>query len=208
MSMPKVIGLYSPIPRSGKSTVANYLCHHHGYVRVPFASTLKDMAAVLLRDLGVMDTDALLSDKKHLKVADLDGIDPALAPALGFTVRHLCQTLGTEWGRQCLHTDIWTTVWQAKTDRLVRAGVLVVVDDMRFPNEYEQIKAMGGETWRITRPSLVADESVVKHASEGSLDHSLFDCEIYNTEDLDRLYQITETLMQSTRPLTSLELAA
>ena len=40
--MQKIIGLYSPAPQSGKSTVASEL-EQRGYVTVPFAETLKLM---------------------------------------------------------------------------------------------------------------------------------------------------------------------
>jgi hypothetical protein len=43
----------------------------------------------------------------------------------------------------------------------------IVIDDVRFQNEAEMIKKMGGEMWKIIRPSAVNSES---HQSEGGLD--------------------------------------
>jgi hypothetical protein len=204
MSKPNIIGLYSSVPQSGKSTVANYLCHHHGYIRVPFAATLKDMAAVLMRDLGIIDTHEYLQDKKHIMLSDMTDIDPGLRENLRFTVRHICQTLGTEWGRDCLHPAIWTTVWQAKVNRMIRSGIQVVVDDLRFPNEYDHLRANGAEVWFVKRPSISVDQSVVNHASEGRLDDCAFDCHIYNTSTLEAMYNTVESIIQSTRPLVAI----
>jgi predicted kinase len=40
---PNLIGLWSPIMGSGKTTFANYLVEDHRYKRLSFASTLKDL---------------------------------------------------------------------------------------------------------------------------------------------------------------------
>jgi hypothetical protein len=40
-------------------------------------------------------------------------------------------TLGTEWGRDLVHADIWTRLWAARAE----CFPLVVADDVRFPNE-------------------------------------------------------------------------
>jgi hypothetical protein len=42
-------------------------------------------------------------------------------------------TLGTEWGRDAVHPDLWVRLWAASGPRTSR----VVVEDVRFPNEVE-----------------------------------------------------------------------
>ena len=51
MTSPRLIGLYSPAPRSGKSTVAAYLTEH-GFYTVPFARHIKLMVRTFLIQLG------------------------------------------------------------------------------------------------------------------------------------------------------------
>lgn len=141
----KLIGLYSSAPQSGKTTVSAEL-ERLGYVRVPFADTLKQMVVVLLSDLGYTKEEAEF---------------------YGVSVRHLLQTLGTEWGRQCVRDDVWLRVWTAKVQRLTH----VVVDDVRFLNEAELIRSLGGEVWQLRRAEAERAQALqVGHASEGSLD--------------------------------------
>ena len=160
---PHLIGLYSPEPQSGKTTVSNLL-FDKGYVRVPFAEPLKLMLTPLLEELGYSDYDVerLLYVDKHERVEQL-----------GVTSRHLQQTLGTEWGRTCVSPDMWLRVWKQR----MRHYRCVVVDDVRFINEAELIRAMGGEVWHIHREKPCGaqeDQSemdqVMRHVSEGGLD--------------------------------------
>lgn len=151
--MQKIIGLYSPAPQSGKSTVALEL-EQRGYVIVPFAETLKLMLIPMLESLGYDKHGAnyLVYQAKQVVVGDA-----------GVSVRHMLQTLGTEYGRQCIHPDIWVRCWKGRAQQYSA----VVADDVRFPNEAAMIKLLGGEIWRIDRPGVPHEHG---HASEGSLD--------------------------------------
>lgn len=149
----QLIGLYSPAARSGKTAVSRVL-ERTGYVRIPFAEPMKLMLHPLLRELGYTQDEVahrLYSAKEEL-------ID-----SLGITTRHLLQTLGTEWGRQCVRPDMWLRVWKQRVSKYA----YVVVDDVRFENEAELIRSLGGEVWHITRPGI---ERSCDHASEGGLD--------------------------------------
>lgn len=151
--MTKLIGLYSPAAQSGKTSVSGAL-ELKGFVRVPFAEPLKLMMMPLLLELGYAPAEA----KRLIYVDKEEGV-----PELGVASRHLLQTLGTEWGRQCIAPDVWLRVWEARIKRFER----VVVDDVRFENEAELVRSLGGEMWRIRRAG-VANTST--HASEGGLD--------------------------------------
>lgn len=168
--MNRLIGLYSPAPQSGKTTVAEALVHR-GYDRVPFAAPLKDMACSLLVSLGYGRGEAarLVYEDKGAKL-----------PALDVTVRHVLQTLGTEWGRTCIGPDVWLTCWRATAT----ARRLVVVDDVRFPNEADLIRDLGGELWCVWRPGLA---NTTGHTSEGGLDDFPFDRWIMNDGTLEDL---------------------
>ena len=166
-----IIGLYSPAAQSGKTTVAQYL-QERGYCRLPFAQPMRDMLSVMLSDLGY--SEDLITHHLHVD-------KEALVPELGVSVRHLLRTLGTEWGRDCVSPSVWLDVWLSKA----RRKSFVVVDDVRFTNEAELIRLLGGEVWRITRPGVVR---TTEHASEGGLDTwSEFTCDIVNSGSISDL---------------------
>lgn len=157
-SIPHLIGLYSPAPQSGKTTVANYLCGM-GYRRLPFATPIKTMVRAFLRQLGY-EPDQLDHFTEY-------GGKNEILPQVGVTPRHLMQTLGTEWGRQCIHPRVWINCWERIARDQLGAGIDVVVDDVRFANEAELILSLGGEIWRVERSGT---ERGPAHASEGGLD--------------------------------------
>lgn len=148
-----IIGLYSPAAQSGKTTVARAL-QQRGYALLPFAQPLRDMLAAMLAGMGMDSRTSTyyLAENKE-----------ALIPELGVSARHLLRTLGTEWGRECVKASLWTDHWLARASR----KPFVVVDDVRFVNEAELIRDLGGQMWRITRPGV---ERNTEHASEGGLD--------------------------------------
>jgi hypothetical protein len=150
----KIIGLCSPAPGSGKSTVASYL-EDYGWEIVPFASTLKRMLKAMLMEIGysMCEAEELILKKEYI------------VPELGVRIRTLMQTLGTEWGREKIEKRFWIKCWEAKVKSL---GSFVVADDVRFLNEAMAIKEMGGEIWKIIRPGTENGEN---HSSEGQLDH-------------------------------------
>lgn len=176
MTAPRLIGLYSPAPRSGKSTVAAYLTEH-GFYTVPFARPIKLMVRTFLIQLGYGPSEI----DHFLEAGKNDVIE-----GIRTTPRQLMQLLGTEWGRQCVHPQVWLMCWERATQQKLEAGIPVVVDDCRFPNEAALIRRLGGELWRIERPG---NERQTDHASEGGLDeYPLFDRRLVNDGSLLTLH--------------------
>lgn len=168
--MNRLIAIYSPAPQSGKTSVSMALTSK-GFTRLSFAAPLKRMCIEFLQSLGYSKNEAIryVFAEKHEYI-----------PEVKKTVRYLLQTLGTEWGRNCVDQDVWLTAFR-KTAELYDS---VVVDDMRFPNEAELVKKMGGELWKIVRPGLVNE---FRHPSEGGLDDYKFDQVIRNDDTLENL---------------------
>jgi len=156
MAPPSLIALAAHAPGSGKTAIARIL-EDRGYVRLPFAEPVKQMAAVLLQGLG-LDPDQI---RDHLYVDRA-----ALIPVLEVSGRHLLQTLGTEWGRQQIHPALWVKHWQRRAELCRAAGQRIVVDDVRFPDEADAIRQLGGQVWLVERPGVCYRGS---HASEGGL---------------------------------------
>lgn len=133
---PRIIVAFTGLAGSGKSTAALHLVNERGFARVRFAGPLKAMMAAL----GLAPSE-IEGDRKELPCDLLGGKSP----------RYAMQTLGTEWGRYTIGRDLWVNAWRAAVDKLP-AGVPVVVDDCRFPNEAEAVRAAGGILVRINRP--------------------------------------------------------
>ncbi len=133
---PRTIIAFTGLAGAGKSTAAMRLVKAHKFERVRFAGPLKAMMAAL----GLTDAE-IEGDRKELP-SDLLG---------GRTPRHAMQTIGNEWGRELIGPDLWVNAWRAAVEKLP-AGVPVVVDDCRYPNEAAAVQAMGGIIVRIERP--------------------------------------------------------
>lgn len=127
--LPLVIGLAGRAG-SGKSYLASILAGG-GYFRHSFAAPLK--AALIAMGMS----KKLLNDKT------------TPSPFFnGKTSRYAMQTLGTEWGRNLIGPDFWVNAWGETLPKATR----VVCDDVRFPNEVEAIRQLGGLILWIDRP--------------------------------------------------------
>ena len=69
------------------------------------------------------------------------------------TPRYAMQTLGTEWGRNIIGENIWVNLWSNKVQELTSMNQNVVADDVRFINEVNIIRGLGGKIIRIHRPN-------------------------------------------------------
>jgi hypothetical protein len=96
----------------------------------------------------------------------------------------MMQTLGTEWGRACIHPDFWVMIARAETQRIMADDRSVVIDDVRFPNEAAMIRDLGGELWRIDRPGVTYSGD---HSSEGGLEDITTDRVIANDGTIAQL---------------------
>jgi hypothetical protein len=191
---PRLVALYSPAPQSGKSTVARYL-KRNGYVRVAFAEPLKKMLETLAQECGLSFADryeGLYGSNKH-------GVFP---PCLGdktiadepVTWRYLMQTLGTDWARNSVFSDFWIRIAEARIRKELEAGNSVIIDDMRFPNEYELITGLGGEVWEVRRRAAEAGY-VRQHRSEGLMDNFKFDQTLFNETTIPELHSTIRDIL-------------
>jgi len=134
---------------SGKTTAAQTLIDA-GWHRVKFAAPIKEM----IRVIGMTD--------RHIE-GDLKDIPCDILG--GRTPRHAMQTLGTEWGRDLVYTDLWVDIARRKITLAMAAGVNVVVDDVRFEDEASMIRDLGGVIVGIKRGAKGAGS----HASEAGV---------------------------------------
>ena len=174
--------------QSGKSTVAEYLEKEHGYRRLNF----KD---ALIREMRNNFPDLLIEIANTLDKTNYDGMNPWTLkrmfeekPPL---VRRLMQNYGTDVRRKD-HPDYWTVQWL----KLLGNDRNVVVDDVRFINEAQTVKDVGGVIVRIVRTDLETPDT---HVSETEMDNIVPDYTIsVKTGEQDVLYaEIDKIILQS-----------
>lgn len=173
-----LIGLVG-LAGAGKSEVARVLTEEFECFRVKFADPLKNMLRAMLSDVGHCAEDVERYLEGDLKEEIVDGI--------GATARHLMVTLGTEWGRDQVHPELWVTLWASKAERFAH----VVADDVRFENEVAAVRKAGGVVVQIVREGLVA----AAHASEQLVTEA--DHAIENVGSLDDLRAKVRELVAS-----------
>lgn len=182
--MTRLIGLYSSTPGCGKTTVAVMLTDQ-GWTIAPFAAPLKRMASSLLADAGYSRSEvAVILSKEKARPLSLIPGKP--------TGRYLLQTLGTAWGRELIHQNLWIKLWEDTVKRCLNGGESVVCDDVRTEAEAEAIRAMGGELWRIVRPGATVETAALGHPTEGALEHLGFDRTLANAGGLAALKAAVE----------------
>lgn len=165
--LPPVIAL-TGLAGSGKSTSSKYLVEKHGYQLVKFAGPLKDM----LRSIGLSEAQI----EGELKETPCEWLQ-------GKTPRHAMQTLGCEWGRDCIGAGLWTELWVRRVNLIIAEGGRVVVDDCRFPNEAAEVRSLGGVVWRLVGRGGIAGG----HESEAGCGRP--DMDIHNTGVISDLHR-------------------
>lgn len=180
---------------SGKDTVGHYLGKHYFFQPIALAEPMKMMLMAMLVD--VISDEELQeslfgsSDLRNRQIAQL-----TLTDGSPLTYRHALQTLGTEWGRDCIFADLWVLLGIQKAMNYHRA----VITDGRFPNEWRQIKISDGQVWHIERPGAGLSGAAANHASEIHLTNG--DIERYRTHHiindgtLDELFLQVDLLME------------
>lgn len=180
-STPILVGL-TGLKQSGKSTFASRLVFARKFKEVSFAAPMRSFIADIL---GVSLPD--LERMKSLPIAWLDGVEP----------RWLLQTVGTEWGRNMIHPEIWVRRAMRHAHDLMKLGNSVVISDCRFDNEAVAIKQAGGRVMRIVREGQVNEDT---HASEAGISDSLIDETLHNVGSIADLISAADMYVPRAQP--------
>jgi hypothetical protein len=101
--------------------------------------------------------------------------------------RTLMQTLGTDWGRNIINKDLWLNCMEARLKAYVDCknlgykGAFVIVTDVRFDNEAQKIKDLGGTVVQIARADAPEQVGAEQHASEAGVSPHLIDVTVDNS---------------------------
>jgi len=154
--MIKIIGIAGP-KGVGKTTVGCELSRLlPTTLQISFADPLKDMLAILLEYGGIDDPRDLMSDPIR-KEERLDILQ-------GHTPRECLQTLGTEWGRDRVGINLWTSICMTRIER--SNAQYAIVDDVRFPSEVAAIADRKGVVFKLRREDV---KQTYEHDSEQDL---------------------------------------
>jgi hypothetical protein len=147
----KIIGVCGLIG-GGKGTVADILVKEHGFQKVSFADSLKDMiAAVFGWPRHLLEGDTAES-REWREQRDDWWAERLNLPWL--TPRWVLQFWGTDVCRENFHEDIWIASLENKLRKVVNGSFEysnIVIPDTRFPNEINLIRRLGGEVWAVQR---------------------------------------------------------
>jgi hypothetical protein len=138
-----VIGIKGLIG-AGKSTVAQHLIDHHGFVGARFAGGIKEMLRALLRYRGC-------SKQMAARLVDGDLKDEPTTWLNGVSARVFMEGVGGH-VRLGIHRNCGI---DTETDHLHgTTPERVVIEDVRHPNEAQAVRDMGGKIWEVYRPGL------------------------------------------------------
>ncbi len=163
--------------RSGKTSVAEAFCKDSGTVAV---FTKINFKSALLKQVKEHFPDFLREEANHYYMS----VDQLLEEKPG-SIRQFLQNYGTDLFRK-QNSNYWTDKWLES----IIGYSNIVVDDLRFLNEAESIKNVGGIIIRIVRPSL--GEQGDTHASEMEMDSIIADYTIVGDDIEDVIRRVKE----------------
>lgn len=146
-------------------------------VKRGFADRVYDVCYLLYKWAG-MQTRAYYEDHPYAKANLLKN---------GKTVRQLLIEVGTPVMR-AYDEQVWINAALSDDD-----FDILLINDCRFPNEFEAVKNLGGTTIRVTRPGLEAPTDVADTALNGYEEQ--WDEHIENNGDLNALYDAAVSLI-------------
>ena len=172
---PKPIGITGAIA-AGKDTFADALAAARpgGYLKYSLAAPMKRIAEEIFGFTREQLTDHDLKET----VDDYWDITP----------RRFLQIMGTEMFRDCFRDDVWLKLAERRMRDIAPARM--VVADVRFPNEAEFVRNLGGVVVKIIRPSVDSPSSASAHSSEAGLPPELVDHVVRNDVTLDEFQKM------------------
>jgi hypothetical protein len=173
--LPVIVGICG-FAQSGKDTLANQIVQRDGFERMAFADPMRNILYALNPTIE-RHSSGLARTVRLQQLINTVGWERAKNDYP--EVRQLLQRLGTEGGRKHISEDVWV---RATLNNIT--SNMVVIPDVRFPNEAEAIKMLGGTIVRVVRNGV---EPTNEHASETAYTDQ--DFVVYNNGTPDDLYR-------------------
>ena len=170
----------------GKGSAAYRLVNAHGFREMAFADPLYAAVAAITGK-----TADWLKDRVHK--------ERPIPWCGGKSPRELLQLLGTEFGREMIHTDIWVMRAMRSVQKAREEGLAgVVITDVRFDNEAAAIREEGGFIIEVVRPGDgCLSGAAAQHASEAGISREHILASIGNYGTLDDLASSVDAVIES-----------
>jgi hypothetical protein len=187
---------------------ANY--DNYVVAKESFAAPIKSMVAMLLDFFGY---GSIMNPSELKPYLEGDRKEDYLEK-IGASPRELMQTLGTDWGRKIINENLWLDSMRERVgqyeeaEKHGHAGAFVFITDVRFDNEAEMIRELGGTIVHVSSTrldgQLVAPHSsrldgqlVAPHSSEAGVGAKLVDTHLINNGTLEEFYTTTATYLEN-----------
>jgi dephospho-CoA kinase len=190
---------FNGLKQSGKSTCAKILSKNKEYLHLSFSDPLKEGVSKLFN----LTDECYDVNKKESNI-----------PHYNITPRKLLQVIGTDIFRdnlikflpnlQLSRNSIWESLLY---DKVIKhrnvSNIDIIVDDLRFEDEYKCIKDLNGIVIKVVRMSeeeynLNLLENKIMHKSEQDLKY--FDHIIYNEGSVEELETKIKEILPSITP--------
>lgn len=186
--LPNLIGI-TGFKRCGKDTTGLYLINNYNYVKYSFAGALKSACS----EIFMFDYEQTEGSKKE----DFDerwNINP----------RKVFQRFGTEIFRDSLEqffpemkhlkNNFWIYRFKIWYQEQIRKNpdVRIVVTDVRFKNEADIIKELGGIIIKVSRKNIMNND---EHASEINILNINADYDIKNDSSIEDYYKNLKSIL-------------
>lgn len=174
----RILAFYAPYPGAGKTTAAAWVAVKRCMSLISFSRPLRGAVNNLLQYGGFFD-EFNTPEKKGLKLPDVNVCWRELMISFGQAGR-------------ALDPDLWIKLMARQMDR--KPWMSYVIDDLRFPNEYNFLRARGARIIRLLAGGRKAETS----ETEGLLEGMTFDAEMINLMDgLDKFYVQLEAVVDA-----------
>ena len=176
--------------KSGKTTLANILVNEYGFVKLSFADALRELSKILFGvdtswktndpwsvTFGYMDSVnwlfSVIKNADSVKQSFINKIKKATTKDEAYRIT--LEVLGTDIFRNLVLDDFWCATTAFAVIKNAALGKNVVIDDMRFPDEYELLNNLNSIFIQIIAPfeEPVGEHCSQKHVSDFKEDYTI-----------------------------------
>jgi len=167
---------------AGKDTVAGHLHRQHQFFPMAFADPLREGIKAMF---GLGEWNFTPEGKERV------------VAWIGKSPRELLQTLGTQWGRDLVHRQIWCRHMHRRLQEYQdNWAASVVIPDVRFVDEARFIHSHGGVIWRVIRPG-AETTAHSDHTSEQEQQRIVADVELLNDGTIQALQRAVDAALRA-----------
>lgn len=149
---------------SGKSEVAKYIAENYKFKRLNFKDPL-------LKEVKEKFPDLLNAIIHMMDKTEYDGNNPWTVDRLFTSKPLLSRTLLQNYGTnvvRSLDEDHWVSIYLDSIDGM--SGINVVTDDVRFTNELDAIRSVGGILIRVVRDDITSGGTHISETEQESFE--------------------------------------